>query len=140
MNKTKLGIIILAAVTVITTAVIYAFVLVGGEAVRTRWVASNLQEIRVSDSWGHTASRINGNTIRSIDFSAEGLANLHARSSTDEGSISLTLSQGDIEKTLDFSSSFYGNIDTNAFEPGRIRLELRFDDARDVNLLITWVD
>ena len=106
--------------------------------VTTGWSSLNERTVREVDSWSYTASRINGNARRDIDFSAEELANLHVSSSNSEGNIQLTLSQGDIEETFDISDSFFGSIDTSAFESGQIRVALRFDGARDIDLLINW--
>ena len=121
---------------------VLAFVLVGCDnaVVTTNWVATNERSTSTSDSWSYTARSIRGNARRDIDFSAEELSNLHVNSINSEGSIRLTLLQGDTEEVFDISGSFYGNIDTSAFEPGRIRLALRFDNARDIELFINWVE
>jgi hypothetical protein len=126
-------------------AIIVALVLVlvgcGGTGVVTSgWSSSGEQTVREVDSWSYTASRINGNARRDIDFSAGGLANLHVNSENSEGSIRLTLSQGDVEESFDISGSFSGNIDTSAFEPGQIRVALRFDNAQDIDLYINWAE
>jgi hypothetical protein len=127
--------------SVIGILAVLVFVLVGCNGtgvVNTGWSSSNELTVREIDSWSYTASRINGNARRDINFSAEGLSNLYVSSSNGEGSIRLTLSQGDVEETFDISGSFSGYIDTSAFEPGQIRVALRFDNAQDIDLFINW--
>jgi hypothetical protein len=123
----------LSAIAIIAALVLVLIGCGGTGVVTTGWSSSGEQTVSEVDSWSYTASRINGNARRDIDFSAGSLANLHINSGNSEGSIWLTLSQGDLEESFDISGSFSGNIDTSAFEPGQIRVALRFDNAQDID-------
>jgi len=91
-----------------------------------------------SNTWRASPYRANGNSRIYYTFTAANLEAMTVRSTNAEGSVSLTFTQGDVEKTLDITREFYENIDMRGFEPGRIRLRLVFENARNVNTLINW--
>ncbi|MCL2198535.1 MAG: hypothetical protein FWB80_06400 [Defluviitaleaceae bacterium] len=91
-----------------------------------------------NNTWRVSPARANGSSRVNYTFTAANLEALTVRSTNAEGNISLTLTQGDTEKTIDITSQFYKNLDMNGFESGRIRLHLVFENARDVDTLISW--
>jgi hypothetical protein len=91
-----------------------------------------------NNTWRASPYRANGNSRINYAFTAANLEAMTVRSTNSEGSVSLVFTQGDIEKTLDITGEFYENIDMSGFESGRIRLRLVFENARNVDALISW--
>jgi len=91
-----------------------------------------------NNTW--TASLNSGNGTSRVDytFTAACLDAFSVRSENAEGEIRLVLIQGDAERTFDITGNFNQNIDLSDFEPGRIRLRLEFESARDVDTLVSW--
>ncbi|MDR2569575.1 MAG: hypothetical protein LBD23_04660 [Oscillospiraceae bacterium] len=91
-----------------------------------------------NNSWRASPGRANGNSRVDYTFTAANLEAMTVRSTNAEGKISLTFTQGDIERTFDITNEFNENIDMSSFEPGRIWLRLEFDNATNVDTVISW--
>jgi len=125
---TALGLLLILAVTLIGC----------GTAVSYSWVATTVSSNAKVDSWTISAKSIDGHASRNIDMTSEKLAALHAENTSSDGGVFLVMTQGDTEKTFDLSGEFNGSIDTSAFEPGRVKLRLNFEKAKDVKVYINW--
>jgi len=88
--------------------------------------------------WTFNASRANGRITRNPSLSAAELNTVFISSNNSEGEVRLILSQGDVEEIIYLSDNFSGYIDMSNFNPGRIRMRLIFDAARNVNTSIRW--
>ncbi len=110
----------------------------GGMAVSSSWSYSGLKHTVEENSWEISASRVNGNASRNIEFSADNLAALHAENTNGAGNISILLTQGDTKKTVDVSGDFNDDIDMSDFEPGKVRLRLEFKNTEGVSISVTW--
>ena len=91
-----------------------------------------------NNTWRASPSRANGNSRVDYTFTAANLEAMTVRSTNSEGSMSITFIQGNIERTFDITGEFHENIDMSDFEPGRIRLRLEFENARDVDTVVSW--
>jgi len=91
-----------------------------------------------NNTWRASPSRANGSSRVDYTFTAANLEAMTVRSTNTEGNVSLTFMQGDIERTFDISGDFHENINMSDFEPGRIRLRLAFENARNIDTLISW--
>jgi putative flippase GtrA len=90
-----------------------------------------------NDVWIFRARTANGWERRSPTLSAEQLNRFHVLSDSGDG-IRLRLEQGNVMEIIDLSGFFDGQINMRAFEPGRVRITLEFDRARDVDVRISW--
>jgi len=88
--------------------------------------------------WTISANSVNGHISQKTVFSADELAALHVKNSSSAGTVSLVLTQDDINKTFDVSGTFDGYIDTSAFTPGKITIRLNLESAKDVNVSVKW--
>jgi len=92
-----------------------------------------------ANGWTFTANSSNGESSTHMrSFTAEELESLYVESSVGSGSVALILTQGGNEREFDISGEFSGHIDTSEFIAGQISLQMRFDNARDVDISITW--
>jgi len=91
-----------------------------------------------NNTWRATPYRANGSSRVDYTFTAANLEAMTVRSTNSEGRISLSFLQGDVERVFDITGGFYENIDISDFQPGRIRLRLGFENARDVDTFISW--
>ena len=91
-----------------------------------------------NDTWRVRSSRANGYSRVYYIFDETDLATMHVNSRNATGSIHLTFTQGDLERTVDISNEYYGYIDLSGFEPGEVRLRLEFEDAVQINITISW--
>lgn len=89
------------------------------------------------NEWTFTAQTANGWERRSPNLDAAQLANFHVLSDSGEGVI-LRLEQNGIVELIDISGYFDEQINMSAFSPGRIRVTLEFDRARDVDVRVSW--
>jgi len=90
-----------------------------------------------NSQWTFSARSANGWTRRSPNLSAEELLAFHVSSSSGDG-VTLLLEQGEHSEAIDISGNFHGYVDLRRFEPGRIRVTLQFDQARDVHVTMRW--
>lgn len=91
-----------------------------------------------NNTWSASLNRANGSSRVDYTFTAANLNAMTVRNENAEGSVSLTFTQGNTVKTFDITGDFNGNIDMSGFAAGRIRLRLVFENARNVNTLISW--
>jgi hypothetical protein len=91
-----------------------------------------------NNTWRASPSSANGSSRIDYTFTTANLEAMTVRSTNSEGKISLSFTQGDTERIFDITGEFHENIDMSGFEPGRIRLRLVFDNARDVNTVVSW--
>jgi hypothetical protein len=120
--------------------VLLAVVLVGcANVVTNAWSYTGMSKNDAKDdSWAISAKTVDGYASRSLDLNAANLAALHVDNTNSEGKVFLVLTQGDTEKTFDISGKFNGEIDTSAFEPGKIKLRLNFEKVKDLDLYVKW--
>ena len=91
-----------------------------------------------NNTWRAIPYRANGNSRIDYTFTDTNLEAMTVKSTNSEGRISLTFIQGDMERTFDITGEFHENIDMSDFQPGRIRLRLDFENARNIDTLISW--
>ena len=91
-----------------------------------------------NNTWRASPARANGSSRVNYTFTATNLDNMTVRNTNTEGMVSLTFTQGDAEKTVDITGDFNENIDMSSFEPGQITLRLVFENATNVEALISW--
>ncbi|MCL2677437.1 MAG: hypothetical protein FWE85_00100 [Clostridiales bacterium] len=89
--------------------------------------------------WEISATSLNGTATRTVNLNAEELANFLVNNTNSEGKVSLTIIQGDVDRTVGLSEEFDEKIDMSDFEPGRVKLRLKFENAKDVDISITWL-
>ncbi|MCL2603280.1 MAG: hypothetical protein FWD90_02240 [Defluviitaleaceae bacterium] len=87
--------------------------------------------------WNFRARSVNGWVYRTLDLNARQLNAFHV-SGYSNGNVSLRLEQGERMEAIDITGSFHSSIDMSAFEPGRIRVTLEFDNAHDVDIIVRW--
>ena len=87
--------------------------------------------------WTFSARTANGTARRTPNLTAGQLAAFHVLSDSGEGLV-LRIEQGDRREIIDISGYFDNQIDMSKFEPGRVRIILEFDRARDVDVRISW--
>ena len=102
------------------------------------WSGTMMSSRGTGNDWSISARTVRGHTVRTVSFTAEELAALRIDSENEDGKISFTMTQGEIEIVTDISGEFNDNIDTSGFEPGRIRLRLDFEAASGVNVTVNW--
>ena len=91
------------------------------------------------DSWLISINRVNGSSRRDINFTTESLTSLHVENTNSDGNVSLVISQGETEQTIDISDNFNEILDiSDTFEPGSIRLRLEFENAENVRVSLSW--
>ncbi|MDR2569773.1 MAG: hypothetical protein LBD23_05695 [Oscillospiraceae bacterium] len=91
-----------------------------------------------NNTWKVSPSSANGSSRIDYTFTTANLEAMTVTSTNSEGNISLTFTQGDTERIFDIAGEFHENIDMSGFESGRIRLRLVFDNAKDVNTVVSW--
>lgn len=91
-----------------------------------------------NNTWRVMPYRANGNSRIDYTFTAANLEAMAVRSTNTEGKISLTFTQEDVEITFDITGEFYENINLSDFQPGSVRLRLHYENARNVDTLISW--
>jgi hypothetical protein len=91
-----------------------------------------------ASSWVITANTVHGTGTRTVSLSAENLANFTVNNSSGGGAVRLVLSQGGNELSLDLSGRYNQMIDMEGFLPGRVRMRVSFDGARDVRFELRW--
>jgi len=142
MKKSKWFLVLMAIFLI--GGVLFLTACVGGR-IHTNFTGSNnnVSSNLTADGWSYSADSVNGNiTARNLTFTSDNLASLHVESSSlSSGDATLILIQGSNEREVDISDGFSGYIDTSGFEPGErdsIRIRLRFNNARGVNINISW--
>lgn len=139
MKKRSILLVGVGVLLVVALAVI-VFVLGGGKIgeVSNSLSGTMMYTQEKNDSWTISANTLKGHIIRRVDFSSDNLAALHVDNTNSGGTVSLKITQGDIEKTFDISGDFSQEIDMSGFKPGRISLYLDFEGTKDVKLDIKW--
>jgi hypothetical protein len=94
------------------------------------------------DSWTFSARNAQGYSIIFHDLSQEDLDNFSVTSHFTDGEMSLILSQGDNVQTIDLSKETIQmsaeDLNMNTFNPGRISMQLKFNDAKNIDVHIGW--
>jgi hypothetical protein len=85
-----------------------------------------------------SASRANGRFTTNVDLNADNLLVFHVENTNSAGTASMVITQDNTERTFDISGEYNDNLDMSAFEGGRIRIRLVFENAENVNLVINW--
>jgi len=101
----------------------------------------DLEQERTEEDWvlyGYTA---NGYIFIHQEFSQRNLHDFSVVAGMDAGEMTLVITQDEAEKTIviyDGIMLFAGDIDMSEFNPGLIRLELRFDAVENFFADIEW--
>ena len=90
------------------------------------------------EGWFIAVARANGHIRRDATFTQGNLDHLFIRSNHTDGEIRLTLIQGDTEIEIELTPGLDVFPVVSGLQPGTIRLRLDFDNATDVEVLITW--
>ena len=123
---------------VLALALVFAACGYGGTMTTASWSNSGLTQDSQYTSWSITASRVNGNSLRRLDLTAQELANIHVVSSHDAGVVNVVLIQDGVEHAFSMEGGFDGILDTEALEPGRIRMRLVFANTQNVDIKVDW--
>jgi len=92
---------------------------------------------RRDGEWRVAAIRGNGSIQTSPRLNESQLSQLHVSGHASEGEIFLRLEQdGQVEEM--HITQFSGAIDASGFTPGRVRMIVLFDHARDVRVTVSW--
>ncbi|MCL2817278.1 MAG: hypothetical protein FWD39_02690 [Clostridiales bacterium] len=101
--------------------------------------SSGMRKELKDGSWKITAKSINGTATRTVYMNALDVKGaMRVTNANSEGKVFLIISQGDVEKTVELSGEFSEDIDMSDFEPGSVKLRLKFEKAKDVKVTITW--
>ena len=133
-KRTKQIISLMGLIVLLTT-----ILLAGCDSSAQVGIFMNRSDRLQNEIWTFTAGSANGHITRNINMTNENLAAFHVDSrGINSGETSLIITQGDTTKTIDLTNGFNEHIDMQEFSPGRIRLRLQFDSARNVNMVISW--
>lgn len=128
------GLLIILVIAIIVLAITFTR---EGAVIKSGAISNGMSYVK-NNMWSTHASKINGYCRVDKKFTSTDLANFRVNSSNIGGEIFLILIQGDIEKKIEISKEFNKKIEMNAFEAGRIRLRLEFEQAKDLKVFITW--
>ena len=117
---------------------IFSVMVAGCNYMSNAWSCTGLSNNLNNDSWVLKANSVNGHGIGKIVLTSDTLATVHIDSTNSDGTVSLIISQGDTERTVDINKNFSGNIDMSGFTAGRINFRLDFANAKDVNFSMNW--
>jgi len=102
-------------------------------------ISGTLTNSRGDNNWRVSVERAHGSIYRNITLDAEQLAVFQILSQTIAGTATLTLSQDNAQYSVDLTESFIGAIDLrDEFVPGLLRMQLDFDHAQEVFVLLDW--
>jgi hypothetical protein len=134
MIGASVGVAIVALVAVILIVVFTR------EGVSVRSVSGRNVSISNAENntWTVTADTLTGNSRMDITFTEESLDALRIHSTSSGGTVSLRLTQGDVDLTFDITQVSNHRVNLNGFTPGRIRMRLAFDRLENVSLSIAW--
>ena len=90
------------------------------------------------NGWSYVAAQRTGTRHQDVSLGAESLAAFHVESFSESGLVTLVVTQGEVALELDISGDFADFVDLSDFEPGDLRLRLRFFEARRVDVTLTW--
>jgi len=113
-------------------------VLAGCSVTTTSWSGTGLSKSLGSTGWTVSARTVNGHIAGKVSFAADNLAALHVDSANSGGTVTLTLTQGDVKSTVDISGEYNENVDMSDFAPGSIQLRLDFERAEAVKTVVRW--
>ncbi|MDR2707483.1 MAG: hypothetical protein LBB87_01880 [Nitrososphaerota archaeon] len=145
-SKRNLKPLILAVViVVVVSSVLLTFFVVNFSGIgvnQSSGVFTMKRESHARGSWIFSARSAQGYSTIFCDLSQEDLNKLSIDSRIAEGEMLLILSQGELSHSIDLSD---GKMDLNAedmgvdmFNPGRISMQLKFNNAKDLSVHITW--
>ena len=90
------------------------------------------------DSWEFSARSANGHVRRTPTLTAAQLNNLYVTSYSGDG-VTLRFEQGNIIESINLSGNVINqHINMSSFSPGRVRMKLEFNHARDIDVVISW--
>jgi len=140
MIKNK-KIFILIGVVLIATIIFYVAIFSFSDTATyyTSWTAILSSTNAKADSWTISAKIANGNAIRrNINLNSDNFNSMHIENTNSDGNVSLIITQGNIEKIINIDREFSESIDMSDFKPGRVKLHLNFENAKDVKTNINW--
>jgi hypothetical protein len=88
--------------------------------------------------WSYSAPRRDGSQSRVVTLTAEQLEAFRVDSSTESGTVTLTITQGTNERVVNLLGGFNDYVDLSGFSPGEIQLHLNFNSTREFNVEISW--
>lgn len=133
--------VIIAVATMAVVGITLAVVFTSERTTVNSGTFSNFHSSARDDHWLVVARSANGRARIDRTLTAEELSNLRVEGAAD-GGIALRVEQRDsagaFAMTVDLTGQVSGDIDLQAFDPGRIRLVLEFNHATDVNVTVRW--
>jgi ABC-type glycerol-3-phosphate transport system substrate-binding protein len=117
--------------------VVLASVLVGCSGGTSYSLSGSGVRTLTPSSWKMTGSW-NGHISRNYEVTADNMKTIHVESTNSDGTMILVFTQGDKELDINISDEYSGNIDLSDFEIGTVKVRLNIDNAKDINLNITW--
>jgi len=92
-----------------------------------------------NNRWTFTARRADAVRSRNIQLSAGEMTSFHVSGESSDGNVFLRVEQGTRVERFDITMfSGYINLLDYGFEPGRHRVAILMEEARDVRVEITW--
>lgn len=118
---------------------IFAVVLAacGGQSMSFSGSHSGMEKEMKENSWKITAKSLNGTATRTVSMDA---TYLYVDNTNSEGKVFLIITQGKVEKTVEIGEEFSDGIDMSDFEAGRVKLRLKFEKAKNVDVAIFWLN
>jgi len=99
-------------------------------------------DISTNNHWRFTARRANGQQTLTRSLNQEDLRNFTVNSTIESGEMFLILSQGGSRQTINLGGGEMtlsaDDIGLDEFEPGSIRMQLDFVEARGATVYIRW--
>jgi len=140
MSKKKIVIAILGAVIfVLALNTLTVFIVSNREGnVTFSGSGRHMSSTRFEDGFSVNAQHISGSHRMHINFTASNLNNLQVHNTNTTGQMFLELTQGDIVRQTNITGNFSSNIDTGAFEPGRITIRIIYERAEEISFSINW--
>jgi len=113
----------------------------GGNTPMNRGVWAGRTVNTANSHLAETSRSRNATSRRTITLNAEQMQNFHVDSTSTEGRLYLEFEQGANFSSVDISYNFLGTIDLlqdHGFEPGRIRVVLRYEHTRNAEIILNW--
>ena len=139
-NKRFLVIMILSIIA--STTIPFGLIAVANH--QPSWLFDNFDSVFIRSTetstnrtWRISAHLGNGSRTRRINFDQNSLDNITLSSNSAEGSIYAIFSQNETSKQIDITN-FQETLDMSAFVPGRIHIQLLFQDAANFNINMHW--
>lgn len=91
-----------------------------------------------NNQWTVSCKMANATLTKTVKLSNDDLSAFYLKGNCEKGEISLKISQGNMEKEVDFSNGINKKVDMNGFSEGLIKMKLVVKKAKNMKVLIGW--